>query len=102
MSEVNELVKTAKLRFKHNESKIYLKEKYKGRLVIPFNGGMFTATIELLSFLATAKTDLVVILDNYDNPIEVVPNELYDALSMTYNSVMRDWNEEVKELNKLR
>lgn len=99
---MNELVKTAKLRFKHNESKIYLKEKYKGRLVIPFNGGMFTATIELLSFLATVKTELVIILDNYDNPIEVVPKELYDALSMTYNSVMRDWNEEVKELNKLR
>ena len=102
MSEVNELVKTARLRFKHNESKIYLKEKYRGRLVIPFNGGMFTATIELLAFLSSLKSDSVIVLDNYDNPIEVVPTELYEQLLFTYNSVMRDWNEEVKELSKLR
>lgn len=102
MSEVNELVKTARLRFKHNESKIYLKEKYRGRLVIPFNGGMFTATIELLSFLSSVKTEKVIVLDNYDNPIEVKASELHDVLSLTYNSVMRDWHEEVNELSKLR
>lgn len=102
MSEVNELVKTARLRFKHNESKIYLKEKYKARLTIPFNGGMFTASIELLSFLSTLQVDKIVVLDNYDNPIEVVPKQLYDTLFYTYTSVMRDWHEEVKELSKLR
>lgn len=102
MSEVNELVKTARLRFKHNESKIYLKEKYKARLTIPFSGGMFTASIDLMSFLSQLKSESIVVLDNYENPIEVVPNELYDALFHTYTSVMRDWNDEVKELNRLR
>lgn len=96
------LIQEVKARFKHQESKIYLEEKYQNSLSFANQGGLWTASIELLTFLRTSTTDTVVILDNYNNPVRVEVAELRDAVEQVYEEVMSQWHTEYTELQKNR
>lgn len=95
------LIREAKARFKHQEAKIYLQEKYSNRLEFASQGGSWTATPELISFL-TCFSDHVVLVDNYNNPVKVSVDELLTEAKILYQSVMEEWLAEFKELSNLR
>ena len=67
------LISDAKARFSHNSAKAYLKEKYK-----------------------------TVLIDTFDNPVEIDPTALLETLSTTYNNVMTEWYAEWQELENKR
>jgi hypothetical protein len=96
------LVDNAKVRFNHSESRLYLIEKYKNKLVLPHAGGMFNITIELLSFLQASKKDYLVLLDSYNNPIKVSRLELLEAMTEKYDYIMSEWLHEYTELSVMR
>lgn len=96
------LISDAKARFSHNAAKAYLKEKYEARLIVAEQGGLWRANTNTISFLNSIQTDSVVLIDTFENPVEVNRGELLAKLTETYDSVMREWLNEWAELEKKR
>jgi hypothetical protein len=99
--DTQELVSNIKTRFNHRESKLYLEEKYKNQLIFACQGGTWQITMELLAFLRTSSNKTILI-DYYNNPVEVETQELLESATATYNSVMSTWHKEYQELIKKR
>jgi hypothetical protein len=100
--DTKELINEAKARFNHNSAKAYLKSKYQSKLIVADQGGLWTATPELIGFLSSSNNRYAVILDSYENPIRVDINKLQIKLTETYNIVMEQWHTELSTLEKIR
>jgi len=100
--DTKQLINDVKARFKHNSAKQYLKDKYQAKLLVAHQGGLWKATPELLGFLSISDRTHGVVLDAYENPIEVDINQLQKKLRETYNTVMEEWHKELTELEKNR
>lgn len=98
--DTQELITEAKARFNHNSSKAYLKSKYQSKLIVADQGGLWKASLELISFLSTITTTHCVLLDAYENPISVDATKLQIKLSETYKIVMEQWYNEFTNLEK--
>lgn len=96
------LISDAKARFSHNSAKSYLKDKYASKLIIADQGGLWTATTSLIAFLGNVTSDKVVIIDNFENPVEVNRAELLYKLNSTYTEVMGKWHAEWASLEGKR
>ena len=98
------LVENIKQRFNHNESKLYLKEKYTNKLSTVHAGGMWTITPALIAFLRepTNDTEHEILVDSYGNPIKVNRQEFLAIAVATYNTVLTEWHLEYLELKDRR
>ena len=92
------LISEAKARFNHNSAKAQLKDKYDGKFIVAEQGGLWKATPEFIGFLNALNDDNVVLIDTFDNPVEVSRKQLLEVLKSTYQKVMLDWHKEWKEL----
>ena len=100
--DTKQLITEAKARFNHNSAKAYLKDKYESKLSIADQGGLWTATIELISFLSNSTQTNIVLIDSYGNPIKVNRADLLVKLEKTYTYVMEQWHSEWAVLEKKR
>lgn len=96
------LITEAKARFSFNASKTYLKDKYTSKMLFADQNGLWIASPELLTFLDSANSDELVLLDSYGNPIKVNPKQLFEKTRGVYNKVMEDWYTEFEELKNSR
>ena len=96
------LISEAKARFNHNAAKAQLKDKYDGKFIVAEQGGLWKATPEIIAFLYALNDNFVVLIDNFDNPVQVKREDLLEALKNTYQKVMLDWYKEWKELESKR
>ncbi len=96
------LLSEAKARFNHNSAKAQLKDKYDGKFIVAEQGGLWKATPELIAFLNALDDNFVVLVDNFNNPVQVNRDKLLDVLKDTYQKVMLDWYKEWKELESKR
>ena len=97
------LIAEAKARFNHNSAKAQLKDKYDGKFIVADQGGLWKATPELISFLNISTEDnFVILIDNFDNPVQVDREKLLTVLKNTYDKVMLDGYKEWKELESKR
>ena len=96
------LINDTKARFSHNSAKEYLKDKYTSKLIIADQGGLWTASPALLTFLGTTNSVRLVVMDNFDNPVKVNRVELLTKLTDVYNTVMEEWYTEWAELESKR
>ena len=96
------LISEAKARFNHNSAKAQLKDKYDGKFIVAEQGGLWKATLEFIGFLNALDDDNVILIDTFDNPVEVKREQLLEALKATYQKVMFDWHKEWKELESKR
>ena len=97
----SQLIKDAKSRFKHLESKLYLEEKYNSLLNFTSQGGNWTATIELISYLKNNPTSNILI-DNFKSPIKVDTQELVKTMETLYHKVMEEYYTEFQKLKEYR
>jgi hypothetical protein len=100
--DTKQLITEAKARFNHNSAKAYLKDKYESKLSVADQGGLWVATIELISFLSTNAQSHVVLPDSYGNPVKVNRADLLTKLDKTYTYVMEQWYSEWAALEKKR
>ena len=100
--DTDNLIAHSRARFDHAAAKRNLKEKYQGKLVFGWNGGMFKATPEMITFLNLYGDEIIVVLDLYENPVEVNAKELGDIMKTCYQRQMAAWSTEYTELNKKR
>jgi hypothetical protein len=97
------LIAEAKARFAHNSAKAYLKDKYDSKLIVADQGGLWRADRQTISFLNSMSNDnYIVVIDTFDNPVQVSREKLLETLTTTYNAVMLEWHKEWSELEKKR
>lgn len=96
------LISEAKARFNHNSTKAYLKDKYDGKLIVAEQGGLWKANVETINFLNSSKKEKVILIDTFNNPVQVDRELLLETLQNTYESVMEEWYNEWSELEKKR
>ena len=96
------LLAHARARFDHVAARRVLKEKYQARMLFAHNGGMWRAGPELLVLLATVPPGDAVILDLYETPVQVSPEELRGMAMMRWQEQMNAWLVEHDELSKKR
>ena len=100
--DTTELINEAKARFNHNSAKAYLKSKYQSKLIVADQGGLWTATPNLIAFLSSTQDINTVLLDSYDNPVKVDTTKLLIKLKETYRIAMEEWHNEFSTLEKTR
>jgi len=98
----DELVAHGRSRFEHAAARRTLKEKYQAKLTFGWNGGMFKATPEMITFLSLYGDERIVILDLYETPVEVNAKELCELMKPRLQEQMNAWLVEYEELNKNR
>jgi hypothetical protein len=91
----------ARSRFNHAVAKQLLKEKYQAKFIFAHAGGMWQAGPELLTTLKCC-TGMVVILDLYENPVQVNAEEFYEKVLERWQEQLNAWLIEYEEINKQR
>ena len=98
----NDLVDHARARFDHASARRILKEKYQAKMIFGWNGGMFCATPEMITFLSLYGDQRIVVQDLYENPIEVNAQEVCDIMKARLQEQMNAWHQEYQEVSKKR
>lgn len=96
------LIADSKARFSHNSAKAYLEEKYTSQLLVAEQGGLWKADAETINILSAFTTKKLVLIDTFNNPVEVDRKELLSKLKDIYTSVTQEWYKEWKELEAKR
>lgn len=100
--DTTQLVSEVKARFSHNSAKEYLKDKYDSKLIVAEQGGLWRADAQTISFLNSVDDNFIIVIDTFENPIQVKRDDLLTVLKETYNRVMLEWYKELKELESKR
>jgi len=98
----DELIAHARARFDHAAARRTLKEKYQGKMIFGWNGGMWQAGPELQNTLLACPGTEAVLLDLYENPVKVATRELMTMSQEHWQEQMNAWLAEYEELNKNR
>jgi hypothetical protein len=100
--DTEQLVAHSRARFEHESARRTLREKYQAKLTFGWNGGMFSATPEMITFLSLYGDQRVVVKDLYNNPVEVNAQELCELMKDRHQEQMNAWLVEYQEINKNR
>ena len=98
----DKLIAHARARFDHASARRTLKEKYQGKMIFGWNGGMWQAGPELQNTLLACPGTDAVLLDLYENPVKVATRELMTMSQERWQEQMNAWLAEYEELNKNR
>lgn len=96
------LIAEAKARFNHNSAKAQLKDKYESKLIIADQGGLWKADAETITFLSAFDSEKLILIDRFDNTVEVDRQQLLSTLKTIYTNVMGDWYKEWKDAETKR
>lgn len=79
-----------------------MREKYEARMVFGYNGGLFRATPEMISFLSLYGDQRIVVRDLHDTPIEAPAADLCELMRGRLQEQMNAWLVEHQELARER
>jgi hypothetical protein len=82
-----------------------LRARTQSFLSYSINGGTFTIDRELIAFckiLCDSKTESAVLLDVYNNPIMIKPEEFYAEILSRYFEATNDYYYEYEKIRKAR
>lgn len=103
MSDIsNRLKEVAEAKFELAVARKTLEERAEQQLLVAYNGGLFRASTQLISFLTTWPVDTLYLKDEYVRPVEVDRVVLLAKLSQAYVAAMNDWHIEYQQLIKIR
>lgn len=101
--QTNQLQTIANNSFDRETARLALRERIQNSLVFAFNGGMFKATPELISFITVWPATSLYIEDIHCNPIHIVDKEFFlQKCQHHYQEQMNAWHNEYQELQKIR
>lgn len=102
MMDTDKIIAHARSRFEHAAAKRTLKEKYQAKMTFGWNGGMFQATPEMITFLSLYGDQRIVVKDLYETPVEVNAQELCDIMKSRLQEQMNAWFAEYNEMMRRR
>ena len=95
--------KIANTKFDLKVAKLNLLERVEQQSTFAYEGGLFKATPELMSYLLVyEKYNNIVILDEYQTPIEVNVANLMEKAREAHRYAMNAYLHEYNELKKVR
>ena len=100
--DIENLSELATLKFKHATFRKNLKERIEAQLAVAHNGGLFKASLELISFLNCWDTDVIYLEDLYNNPIKCDRVLLLKKLKEAYQFAMNAWHIDFENSKKIR
>lgn len=100
--DTDALIAHSRARFDHAVAKRILKEKYQARMLFAHNGGMWRAGPELIVLLATVPPGDAVVLDLYETPIQINPEQLRSLAMQLWQEQMNAWLVEFDQQRQLR
>jgi hypothetical protein len=100
--DTDQLITHGRARFEHAAARRLLKEKYLAKMLFAYQGGMFQAGPELQTTLLTCPDATAVILDLYENPVQVNTKELYAQSQQRWQEQMNAWLVEHEANNQKR
>ena len=100
--DTDNLIAHARARFDHEAAKRVLKEKYQAKMLFAYRGGMFQAGPELQTTLLACPDSEAVILDLYENPVQVDTKELYAQSQQRWQEQMNAWLVEYETMRQKR
>lgn len=101
--DTNNIIQNVRSRYDHRLNKNLLEEKYKSKLLIVSQGGYWIASTQFISFLSVNELpNDIHLLDEYKNVVLINRKELLTQLIETYNSVMKEWSDELELLKTKR
>jgi hypothetical protein len=100
--DTDALIAHARARFDHVAAKRVLKEKYEARMIFGWNGGLFRATPELITFLSSYGNEEIVMPDLYENPVKFRASDVADIMRAKWQEQMNAWLVEHDQLSKNR
>jgi hypothetical protein len=100
--DTKQLISDVKARFNHNSAKAILMEKYKSKLLIAEQNGLWRADAQTISLLSSLDREEVVLVDTFDNPVKINRQQLLDKLKEVYYEQTTLWQEEWVELEAKR
>jgi len=99
---IENLVAQVKQATDYQINKNMLKEKIQSDLHMPFNGGLFKITPELLAFVSTWPIEELYLEDTYQNPIAVDKQVFLVKAQQHYHTAMNEWHQQHNELKRIR
>ena len=87
-------------RFDHAAAQRVLKEKYQGKLVFGWAGGMFRAQPDMIVLLSLYGDKDIVVPDLYDTPIKVNAADLLQEMQTRWQEQMTAWLIEHERLSQ--
>jgi hypothetical protein len=101
--DTDKLISHGRARFEHAVARRTLKEKYQAKMTFAHAGGMWRAGPELNNMIFTCgRMGEIVLIDLYENPVEVDSKELLALSQERWNEQMNAWLIEYTELNNNR
>lgn len=100
--DIKNLLTESKARFNHNSAKAYLAEKFKSKLILAEQGGLWKADAETISLLNSFTSANLVLVDTFNSPVKVDRQQLLEKLQQTYDTTMEQWYTEWKEIENKR
>jgi len=100
--DTKSIIAEVKAKFDHNSSKDYLKDKYNAKLLLAEQGGLWKVSPEFISVLSNYPHNKIILVDTYENPIQVDRDVLLTAATDRYESVMTEYLQEFNQLKKNR
>ena len=100
--DTNELIKHSRSRFDHAAARRVLKEKYQAKMLFAYCGGMWRAGPELLNTLNVCPDPTAVLLDLYENPVQVNTQELRALAQQRWQEQMNAWLAEHDQISQQR
>lgn len=100
--DVKTLLEESKARFNQNSLKEYLREKYTSKMLVAEFGGLWRADIQTISFLSSITDKKTILIDTFNNPVEVECKPLLKKLKEVYKDVMDQYYKELKESENKR
>jgi hypothetical protein len=102
MSNLNQLITEIRLATDYQVNKRILREKIQTDLHVPYNGGLFKVTPELIGFLNAWNSDELFLEDTYQNPIKILRQEFLTKCQQHYQLVMNEWHIQHEEIRRAR
>ena len=100
--DTNELIKHSRSRFDHAAARRVLREKYQAKMLFAHCGGMWRAGPELLNTLNVCPDPTAVLLDLYENPVQVNIQELRALAQQRWQEQMNAWLAEYNHISQQR
>lgn len=100
--DTDKLLAESRARLDHAAARRLLKEKYQSRLVFGYNGGLWRATPEMITFLSLYEDQEIVAPDLYETPIRFRADQLRDIMQAKWQEQMNAWECEYQELSQQR
>ena len=102
MSDLEKITEQIRLATDYQINKRILREKILTDLHVPYNGGLFKVTPELIAFLHSWTSGELFLEDTYQNPIKINREEFLTLCKQQYQLVMNSWHIQHEEIRRAR